>query len=159
MKIKIKEIKQLVREVLEENELSEMARIATGFVLAPDWESKWNAVPDGLKNSVRYQRIISYLQDTESLPKDYKGGAAGTLKDLAMKKFNSTDTAAVNQLIRTLKDLGVVVNAGEMAARKADTETGSSTDPKVTLARKIKAGDMNFTPEELAVLKGLSDGK
>jgi len=154
--MKVKELKQLIIEVLEEEvELKEMARIAKGFRLADDWQNKWNAIPSGIKDSVRYQRIMQYLQDDEGLQKDFKGNAVGTLKDLAMTKFGSADTAAVNQLVRTLKDLGVVVEVGEMVARKGEMGTASN-DPKVTLAKKIRAGETNFTPEELAVLNALS---
>lgn len=137
---------------------NEMARIASGIKLADQWEEKWNEQADAIKKSTRLTRIIDYLKDNES----------GTLKAIAQEKFNSTDTAAVNQQVRFLKQAGIIEDAGLVSPKKEKTSVnadGVKGRPKLTnddvktlgvaIIRKFAKGDTNFTLEEIDLITQL----
>lgn len=153
--MKISELRKLVQE-----SLSEMAKPASGLQLAADWENKWEEQPDSIKMSVRYKRIIDYLKEH----------GTGTLGDIALEKFNSSDTAVCNQLVKTLIGLGIVENTGYVTPLKAKEKTnpeGVFGRPKVTneetkmlglnIIRKFSKGSTDFTPEERELITKMYD--
>lgn len=144
--MKIFELRNLIEETIDE-----MAKPKSGLKFADDWEEKWNSVPDGVKNSVRFKRIIDFFKENES----------GTLLDIAQTKFNSNDTASCNQQVRLLKGLGILEDTGYVTPLK-DKERknpeGVFGRPKVTdeetkmlgvnIIRKFSKGITTFTDEE-----------
>ena len=47
---------------MENNNIEELARIASGVKLADDYKIALDAQPDNVKNSTRMQKIIAYLE-------------------------------------------------------------------------------------------------
>jgi hypothetical protein len=146
---------------------NEMARIASGIKLADQWEEIWNVQTDSIKKSTRFNRIIDYLKDNES----------GTLKSIAQEKFNSNDTASVNQQVRFLKQAGIIEDTGLVTPKKEKTSVnadGVKGRPKLStytnlnlptnndikvlgliVIKKFAKGDTNFSPEEMDLITQL----
>jgi len=152
--MKIQELKQIIKEMA----VQEMARIASGFKLAPDWDKKWSVDPG--KNSSKFQKILNYLKEKDEVPT--------TLKELAMELYNSNDTATVNQAISYLKKQGIVQDTGYMSEPKSATavrknEPGVYGRPKITddsakmlglnIIRKFSQGNTDFSEEEKDLIK------
>jgi len=132
--------------------LEEMARIASGLKLADDYKTALAAQPENIRASTRMQKIIAFLKDSGS----------ATLKDIAMALYNRPDTASVNQLVRALKQAGIVADTGLVSPKAEKTPTnapGIKGRPKVTndeikmlgggALRKFAKGETDFTPEEI----------
>jgi len=145
---------------METNNIEELARIASGIKLTDDYETALADQPDNVKNSTRMQRIIAFLQQNET----------STLKDLAMALYNRPDTASVNQLVRSLKQAGIIEDTGLVAPKKeksAVNAPGVKGRPKVTndeikllgvnVLRKFAKGETSFTPEEIDFIVQLYD--
>jgi hypothetical protein len=109
------------------NNLKEMARIPSGFRLADDWEEKLKKAPTNIRMSTKFNRVLNYLSENPEV---------NTLRALAMGAYGSSDTAAVNQTIKTLKMLGIVEDTGLTSApmSKAPSERSGMGlgRPKVT---------------------------
>lgn len=119
--MKKSEIKQLIIESISEDEnLKEMARIASGYKLADGWEEKWETLSDSNKKSTRFTRIVDYMKDKDSV----------LMKDIAQDQFNSTDTASVNPQIRTLLDAGVIEKTGLVSEPKSSQSKEPSGDKR-----------------------------
>jgi hypothetical protein len=132
--------------LLESDELKEMARIAQGLKLTSDYKEKMEGMPDRFKTSTRYQRVIKHLENNES----------STLRQMAEDEFNTTDTAAVNQLVRDLVDYGVIEKTGYVTPPKSKEPKGDGTKGrpmssagyiKSALA-KYREGDFDYTDKE-----------
>jgi hypothetical protein len=159
--MKIKDLRKLIRESLNEIALDEMA-IATKLKLAPDWEKMWAAEPDRIKYSVQYKRVIKNLKE--------KGD--NTLKQMAMDECGSTDTACVNKQVIYLVQQGIV-ERGEKEREPLSTSTGRKNPegiygrPKVTdeetkmlglnIIRKFSKGISSFTAAEQDLIAKLYD--
>ena len=137
---------------MENNNIEELARIASGVKLADDYKIALDAQPDNVKNSTRMQKIIAYLEQNDS----------ATLKDIAMALYNRPDTASVNQLVKALKQAGIIEDTGLVAPKKEKTAVnapGVKGRPKVSndeikmlgggALRKFAKGETDFTPEEI----------
>ena len=137
---------------METNNIEELARIASGLKLADDYETALAAQPENIRASTRMQKIIAFLKDSGS----------ATLKDIAMALYNRPDTASVNQLVRALKQAGIVADTGLVSPKAEKTPTnapGIKGRPKVTndeikmlgggALRKFAKGETDFTPEEI----------
>ena len=137
---------------METNNIEELARIASGVKLADDYESALAAQPENVRASTRMQKIIAFLKDSGS----------ATLKDIAMALYNRPDTASVNQLVKALKQAGIVADTGLVAPKMVKTTInapGVKGRPKVTndeikmlgggALRKFAKGETDFTPEEI----------
>lgn len=135
-----------------ENNLDELARIASGLKLADDYETALAAQPENVRSSTRMQKIIAFLKDNGS----------GTLKDIAMALYGRPDTASVNQLVKALKQAGIIEDTGLVspkAEKPAVNAPGVKGRPKVTndeikllgggALRKFAKGQTDFTPEEI----------
>ena len=72
------QLKQLIREALNNVDLNEMARIANGLKLADGWEEKWEDLPRNIKLGIGFKRIKDYLEAHNS--------ETVTLKDLAFPR-------------------------------------------------------------------------
>jgi len=148
------ELLSLIREELK----LEMAAIASGLKLADNWKELWETVPESIKLSTRYKRIIDFLEEN----------GTGTLKDIAIEKFNSTDTAVCNQLVKRLKELGIVESTGyvrEPKYKEKTTTPGAFGRPKLTdenvkmlglnIVRKFSKGLTDFTDEEKELIQNM----
>jgi hypothetical protein len=137
---------------METNNIEELARIASGLKLADDYEAALAAQPENIRSSTRMQKIIAFLKDNGS----------ATLKDVAMALYNRPDTASVNQLVKGLKQAGIIADTGLVApkAEKSPVNApGIKGRPKVTndeikmlgggALRKFAKGETDFTPEEI----------
>ena len=136
---------------MEFNHIEEMARIASGVKLADDYETVLAAQPENIRTSTRMQKIIAFLKDNDS----------ATLKDIAMALYGRPDTASVNQLVITLKKVGIVTDTG-LVSPKAEKSSvnapGVKGRPKITndeikmlgdgVLRKFAKGQTNFSDEE-----------
>jgi hypothetical protein len=137
---------------MENNNIEELARIASGLKLADDYETALAAQPENIRASTRMLKIIAFLKDSGS----------ATLKDIAMALYNRPDTASVNQLVKALKQAGIVADTG-LVSPKAEKSPinapGIKGRPKVTndeikmlgggALRKFAKGQTDFTPEEI----------
>jgi len=152
------QLKQLIREALNNVDLNEMPRIANGLKLADGWEEKWESLPRNIKLGIGFKRIKDYLEA--------HNGETVTLKDLALNANpNAKDTANVNQLVRTLKNEGIIEETGYVTPLKPKAEknpdslrgrpagSGAPKTIEQIIADKFRKGDLNFTPEEKAFLK------
>lgn len=150
-------VEKLLRKLIKE-QISELARIASGYTLADDWETKLAAVDATLRDSIKTTRIIDYLKDNGS----------GVMKDIALEKFKTSDPAAVAPRLRELVNAGIVKNAGLVSEPKSNqepTEPGQKGRPKVTdeskkmvglgIVSKYSKGQNNFTAEEIAAIEEL----
>ncbi len=137
---------------METNNIEELARIASGLKLADDYETALAAQPENIRSSTRMQKIISFLKDKES----------ATLKDIAVALYGREDTASVNQLVKGLKQAGIIADTGLVAPKAEKTPVnapGVKGRPKVTndeikmlgggALRKFAKGQSDFTPEEI----------
>jgi hypothetical protein len=137
---------------METNNIEELARIASGLKLADDYEAALAAQPENIRSSTRMQKIIAFLKDNGS----------ATLKDVAMALYGRPDTASVNQLVKGLKQAGIIADTGLVAPKMVKTTInapGIKGRPKVTndeikmlgggALRKFAKGETAFTPEEI----------
>ncbi len=137
---------------MENNNIEELARIASGLQLADDYETALAAQPENVRSSTRMQKIIAFLKDNGS----------ATLKDIAMALYGRPDTASVNQLVKALKQAGIINDTGLIAPKaekSAVNAPGVKGRPKVTndeikmlgggALRKFAKGQTDFTPEEI----------
>jgi hypothetical protein len=137
---------------METNNIEELARIASGLKLADDYETALAAQPENIRSSTRMQKIIAFLKDNGS----------ATLKDVAMALYGRPDTASVNQLVKALKQAGIIADTGLVAPKaekSAVNAPGIKGRPKVTndeikmlgggALRKFAKGQTDFTPEEI----------
>jgi hypothetical protein len=137
---------------METNNIEELARIASGLKLADDYETALAAQPENIRSSTRMQKIIAFLKDNGS----------ATLKDIAMALYGRPDTASVNQLVKALKQAGIIADTGLVAPKvekSAVNAPGVKGRPKVTndeikmlgggALRKFAKGQTDFTPEEI----------
>jgi len=137
---------------METNNIEELARIASGLKLADDYEAALAAQPENIRSSTRMQKIIAFLKDNGS----------ATLKDVAMALYGRPDTASVNQLVKGLKQAGIIADTGLVAPKMVKTTInapGIKGRPKVTndeikmlgggALRKFAKGETDFTPEEI----------
>jgi hypothetical protein len=137
---------------METNNIEELARIASGLKLADDYTTALAAQPENVRSSTRMQKIISFLKDNGS----------ATLKDVAMALYGRPDTASVNQLVKALKQAGIVTDTGLVAPKMVKTTInapGVKGRPKVSndeikmlgggALRKFAKGETDFTPEEI----------
>lgn len=151
----IKDLKSIIREIA----VDEMARIPSKFQLTPDWETAFNAMPDNLKKSTRFTRIVNYMQDQ---------GEPVLQKDVAYSEFNSEDPASVNPQFRALLAAGVIENVGltsTPAYMNKPASSGILGRPKVSddskkmlgakIAAKFARGAYDYTEEEIAYIKDL----
>jgi hypothetical protein len=137
---------------METNNIEELARIASGVKLAAGYKEALASQPDNIKNSSRMQKIIAYLEQNET----------ATLKDIAMALYNRPDAASVNQLVKALKQTGIIEDTGLIAPKQVKASVnapGVKGRPKVTndeikmlgggALRKFAKGETDFTPEEI----------
>jgi DNA-binding MarR family transcriptional regulator len=137
---------------METNNIEELARIASGVKLAAGYKEALASQPDNIKNSSRMQKIIAYLEQNET----------ATLKDIAMALYNRPDTASVNQLVKALKQTGIIEDTGLVAPKQVKASVnapGVKGRPKVSndeikmlgggALRKFAKGETDFTPEEI----------
>jgi hypothetical protein len=149
--MKLENLKQIIREMA----VAEMARIATGYKLANNWEEALDVLPDSIKNSSRIDRIIRYMKENDIT----------YMKDAAEAIYNNPDTASVNQQFKTLLQAGVIEQTGLASQPKYLTKAPSSGilgRPKIsddakkmlgrTVAAKYAKGTTNFTEEEKAYI-------
>jgi hypothetical protein len=152
--MKITDLKALIKEMA----VDEMARIATGYKLADNWEEALSKLPDNIKKSSRIERIINYL----------KGKDVAYMRDAAVDIYNNPDTASVNQQFRTLMQAGVINQTGlasTPAYMNKPESTGILGRPKISddskkmigakVAAKYARGAADFTDEEVAYIKDL----
>ena len=151
----IKDLKSIIREIA----VDEMARIPSKFQLTPDWETAFETLPDNQKKSVRFSRIINYMQEQ---------GEPVLQKDVAFDAFNSEDPASVNPQFRALLAAGVIENVGltsTPAYMNKPASSGILGRPKVSddskkmlgakIAAKFARGAADYTEEEIAYIKDL----
>ncbi len=137
---------------MENNNIEELARIASGLKLADDYETALAAQPENIRSSTRMQKIIAFLKDNGS----------ATLKDVAMALYGRPDTASVNQLVKALKQAGIIEDTGLVTPKLEKPPVnapGVKGRPKVTndeikmlgggALRKFAKGQTDFTPEEI----------
>lgn len=156
MKISIQEIRQMVRKSLNEN-LSEMANIATLYKLADDYKTKTNN-PEAQRKGA--QKVIAFLEK-------YPNGAP--MKQAAQEIYGSFDTASVNSTFRLLKGMGIIVDVGlekPKVDKPAPLGLGQGR-PKITneeikqagigVIRKFSKGDTAFDENEKKLIQALYD--
>jgi len=159
-KLTKEEFKTMVKEMVlaetevNEEEIDEMARIATYYELTDDFEDAIAGMPENKQKSSRYQRVINYLKD--------KG--QGTLKDIADEEFRTSETAAVSPIMADLVSYGVA-KKGDLVAPKKEKSVGDGTRGRKmsdvgrvkSAMEKFKAGSSDYTDEERAALKAFID--
>jgi hypothetical protein len=150
-------LRKIVRETLEEKGLDEMARLATGYKLADNWEEAFASLPPNIQKSTRFLRVIDHLKDNPG----------AEMKDIALAQFGpNADTPAVNPQIRALLGVGVIEKTGYTTPKAVKMEpTGTRGRPKVTndelkmmgarIALKFAKGDSSYTPEEIEYIQNL----
>lgn len=117
--MKKSEFKKLILESISEDEnLKEMARIASGYKLTDNWEENFDKLPDNIKKSTRFTRVVDYMKGKDSV----------LMKDIAQDQFNSTDTASVNPQLRALLDAEVVEKTGLVSEPKKNQPKEPSAD-------------------------------
>jgi hypothetical protein len=117
--MKKSEFKKLILEAIqEEQDLKELARIASGYKLTDNWEENFDKLPDNVKKSTRFTRVVDYMKGKDSV----------LMKDIAQDQFNSTDTASVNPQLRALLDAEVVEKTGLVSEPKKNQPKEPSAD-------------------------------
>jgi len=145
----IEETETLSEDSVNEEELEEMARIATFYKLTDDAEEKIEAMPENKQKSTRYQRVIRHLIDNEK----------STLKDIADEQFGTADTAAVSPIMRDLLEYGVVEKAGLVTPKQEKPVGDGTRGRKMTevgyvknAMMKYRDGNFDYTDEEREAL-------
>jgi hypothetical protein len=154
------EFKKMVKEMVlaetevNEEEIDEMARIATYYELTDDYEEAISKMPENKQKSSRYQRVINYLKDN----------GQGTLKTIADEEFRTSETAAVSPIMSDLVSYGVA-QKGDLVSPKQEKPVGDGTRGRKmsdvgrvkSALEKFKAGSSDYTDEERTALQNFID--
>jgi hypothetical protein len=146
--------KSATKTEVNEEEIDEMARIATYYELTDDYEEAISKMPENKQKSSRYQRVINYLKDN----------GQGTLKTIADEEFRTSETAAVSPIMSDLVSYGVA-QKGDLVSPKQEKPVGDGTRGRKmsdvgrvkSALEKFKAGSSDYTDEERTALQNFID--